>query len=233
MLTQSESGKIPAPPFIRTIERNAASKTTDQRRSLDEILELMGAKIEYDRNNEIYGEGESAEFIYKVVSGAVRVYKILDDGRRQINGFYLPGDIIGIEASSEHHFSAEAVVKSRLLVIKRSAVLTLAARQSEIASELWSITARELDHVQNLMITLGRKNALERVAAFLLEMAKRARSFTIELPMSRQDIADYLGLTIETVSRTFTQLENEQAIELPASRRVVLRNRNLLSRLNA
>lgn len=233
MLMQQESGKIRTSSFTRMIERNAVSKTAGRQRNLHEALELMGAKIEYDRNSEIYGEGESAEFIYKVISGAVRVYKVLDDGRRQINGFYLPGDIVGIEASSEHNFSAEAVIKSRLLVVKRTPVLALATRQSEIANELWSITARELDHVQNLMITLGRKNALERVVAFLLEMARRVHSFTIELPMSRQDIADYLGLTIETVSRTFTQLENEQAIELPASRRVVLRNRNLLSQLNA
>ncbi|HXY89500.1 MAG TPA: helix-turn-helix domain-containing protein [Xanthobacteraceae bacterium] len=190
--------------------------------------------MDFPRNGEIYGEGETADYIYKVINGAVRVYKVLDDGRRQISAFYLPGDVFGLEASDNYPFSAEAVTPSSVLVIKRSSLAALAARQSEVANELWSLTARELEHMQNLMITLGRKNAQERVAAFLLEMAGRAPDKNmLELPMSRQDIADYLGLTIETVSRTFTQLENELAISLPTSRRVVLRNRGALSRLNA
>ena len=141
---------------------------------LSETISLMGAPIDYDRNNEIYGEGEPAEYIYKVVSGAVRAYKILDDGRRQISGFYLPGGILRIEVSEEHRLSAEAIIKSRLLVVKRDSIFALAARQNKIASDLWSITARELDHVQSLMVTLGRKNAHERVAAFLLAMARRS-----------------------------------------------------------
>lgn len=201
---------------------------------LSGTLELMGASIDYARNAEVFGEGESTEYVYKVMVGAVRLYKLLDDGRRQINGFYLPGDIFGIEMGKEHHFSAEAVTQSRILVVKRSTLVTLAGRDNKVANELWSITARELENVQNLMITLGRKSAIERVAAFLLEMAKRARNNQmIDLPMSRQDIADYLGLTIETVSRTFTQLENDAAIELPTSRRVVFRNRGALTQLNA
>jgi CRP-like cAMP-binding protein len=232
MLTQVETGTFSARPPKTAFTRGAFS-AEKKRATLGDTLALMGATIDYDRNNEIYGDGEPSEYIYKVVSGAIRIYKILDDGRRQINGFYLPGDIFGIEVTDSHHFSAEAVVKSRLLVVKRTTILALAARQHEIANELWSVTARELGHVQNLMITLGRKNAHERVAAFLLEMAKRFRNLTIELPMSRQDIADYLGLTIETVSRTFTQLETERAIELPVSRRVIVRNKNLLSRLDA
>jgi len=232
MLTQIETGTFPARPLKSIVGRNTPSAEKKQS-NLGEAIALMGAAVDYDRNNEIYGDGEPSEYIYKVVSGAIRIYKILDDGRRQINGFYLPGDILGIEATDNHHFSAEAVVKSQLLVVKRSTIFALAARQHEIASDLWSLTARELGHVQNLMITLGRKSAHERVAAFLLEMAKRSRNLTIELPMSRQDIADYLGLTVETVSRTFTQLENERAIELPVSRRVVVRNKNLLSQLDA
>jgi CRP-like cAMP-binding protein len=232
MLTQVEIGTFHARPSKTAFIRNASSAGKKQA-TLGDTIALMGATIDYDRNNEIYGDGEPSEYIYKVVSGAIRIYKILDDGRRQINGFYLPGDIFGIEVTDNHHFSAEAVVKSRLLVVKRSTVLALAARQYEIANELWSVTARELGHVKNLMITLGRKSAHERVAAFLLEMTKRFRNLTIVLPMSRQDIADYLGLTIETVSRTFTQLESERAIELPVSRRVIVRNKNLLSRLDA
>jgi CRP/FNR family transcriptional regulator, nitrogen fixation regulation protein len=202
--------------------------------SLDEALELMGAAMPFSRNMEIYGEGEPAEYLYKVIRGAVRTHKLLNDGRRQIGGFYLPGDTFGMEVDDVHRLSAEAIGDSRILVIKRSALVALAARQSDVARELWTMTARELAHLQNLMLTLGRKTAQERLAAFLLEMAARNRGGdAVDLPMSRQDIADYLGLTIETVSRTLTQLENASAIALPSSRRIVLRDRAALNRLNS
>jgi len=236
MLTQTvaESAVSINRGFSRPAERKLPANKLQSQQKLNGTLDVMGATMEFPRNGEIYGEGEAADYIYKVICGAVRVYKVLDDGRRQINAFYLPGDVFGLEASQNYPFSAEAVTPSSVLVVKRSSLVALAARQSEVANELWSLTARELEHMQNLMITLGRKNAHERVAAFLLEMAGRTPDRqTIELPMSRQDIADYLGLTIETVSRTFTQLENESAISLPTSRRVVLRNRGVLSRLNA
>jgi CRP/FNR family nitrogen fixation transcriptional regulator len=119
----------------------------------------------------------------------------------------------------------------KVLVIKRTAVLALAARDSEVASQLWNFTTRELRRMQGHIMLLI-KSAHERVAGFLLEMAERSPlSNELELPMSRQDIADYLGLTIETVSRTMTSLENAAAIALPSARKVVLRNRVALSEL--
>jgi CRP-like cAMP-binding protein len=196
-------------------------------------LELMGALMPFARNSEIYGENEPADYLYKVVSGAVRSYKVLVDGRRQIGGFYLPGDIFGLETGEEHTFSAEAITDCRIVVIKRSALVALAARDNEMARQMWELTARELQRAQGRMLVLI-KSAQERVAGFLLEMAARAADGgAVELPMSRQDIADYLGLTIETVSRTLTQLEKSAAIELPTSRRILLRNRSALNRLNA
>ena len=196
-------------------------------------LDLMGAPMPFARNVEIYGENEPAEYLYKVISGAVRTYRVLNDGRRQIGAFLLPGDMFGLEAGATHGSSAEAVADSVVLVIKRSAVVALADRDPEVAREMWTLTAQELGRAQNHMLLLIR-NAQERIAAFLLEMAERAPGAdSVELPMSRQDIADYLGLTIETVSRTLTQLEDEAAIALPTSRRIVLRNRAALSRLNA
>lgn len=202
--------------------------------SLHVAVDLMGAMMLFSRNMEIYGEGEVAEYVYKVVHGAVRTHRLLNDGRRQIGGFYLPGDIFGMEVDETHRLSAEAICDSKILVIKRTAVVALAANQSEVARDLWAMTARELAHLQNLMLTLGRKTAQERLATFLLEMAGRNRdSDSVELPMPRQDIADYLGLTIETISRTLTQLEGASTIELPTSRRVVLRNRDALHRLNS
>jgi CRP-like cAMP-binding protein len=196
-------------------------------------FDMIGAPMTYARNAEIFGEDEPAEYIYKVVSGTVRTSKILNDGRRQIGGFYLPGDLFGHEVGAEHSFSAEAITEAKVLVIKRSAIEALAGRDTDVARQLWTMTGRELHRMQEHILLLI-KTAQERVAGFLLEMADRAKSTQeVELPMSRQDIADYLGLTIETVSRTLTGLENSAAIALPSSRRVVLRNRAALSRLNA
>jgi len=196
-------------------------------------IELMGAPMSFARNSEIYGEDEPADYLYQLVSGTVRTYKILSDGRRQIGAFYLAGDIFGLEAGDDHQFSAEAITDAKVLVIKRSALLGLASRDVDIARQLWSFTSRELRHAQHHVLLLV-KSAQQRVASFLLEMAARlANADTIELPMSRQDIADYLGLTIETVSRTLTQLELEAAIGLPSSRRIVVRNARTLKELNA
>jgi CRP/FNR family transcriptional regulator, nitrogen fixation regulation protein len=196
-------------------------------------LDLMGAPMSFPRNAEIYGESEPADYLYKVVSGTVRTYKVLTDGRRQIGGFYVPGDIFGLETGEEHTFSAEAITECKVLVIKRSALVALAARDHDVAHQLWTITGGELRRVQSHIMLLI-KSAQERVASFLLEMAERiSAGNAVELPMSRQDIADYLGLTIETVSRTLTILENAATIELSTSRRIVLRNRSALSRLNA
>ena len=195
-------------------------------------IELMGAPMSFFRNAEIYGENEPADYLYKVISGTVRTYKVLADGRRQIGAFYLPGDVFGLESGDEHTFSAEAVTEAKVLVIKRSALIALATRDNEISQQLWTLTSRELGRVQDHVMLLI-KTAQERVVGFLLEMAKRMPCANqVELSMSRQDIADYLGLTIETVSRTLTQLENSAAIELPTSRRIVLRNRAALGRLN-
>jgi CRP/FNR family nitrogen fixation transcriptional regulator len=195
-------------------------------------IEMLGAQMSFSRNAEIYGEGEAADYLYKVVTGAVRTYKVLADGRRQVGSFHLPGDFFGLEAGDEHTLSAEAIADTRLLVIKRSAVMSLAERDRDVARELWALTRRELQRVQEHILLLV-KTAQERVAAFLLEMANRVSTGnSVILPMSRQDIADYLGLTIETVSRTFTQLENQATIEVPTSRRIVLRNRPALNRLN-
>ena len=214
--------------------RAAASQATPSAsHDLLDQVDLIGAPMAFARNAEIYGESEPAAYVYKVISGAVRTYKIFDDGRRQIGGFYFPGDAFGLEVGAEHQFSAEAIEKSVVLVVKRSALIALADRDGDIARRLWSFTAMELSRVQKHMLLLI-KSAEERVACFLLEMAGRfATADAVELPMSRQDIADYLGLTIETVSRTLTHLQAKAAIALPTSRRIELRNRGALHSLNS
>ena len=201
--------------------------------SIEGSLGLMGAPMRFTRNSEIYGEDDPAEYLYQVISGAVRTYRMLDDGRRQISAFYLPGDIFGVEGGDVHLASAEAICDAQVLVAKRSAVMARAEHEKNLARQLWMLTVRELQRVQEHSLALI-KSAEERVAGFLLEMAGRnVADAAVELPMSRQDIADYLGLTIETVSRTFTQFVQSGTIALETSRRVQLRNRLALNRLNA
>jgi CRP/FNR family transcriptional regulator, nitrogen fixation regulation protein len=227
--------------LTQTAIRNVSQPATQPRRAPPPVgatmrggaIELMGACMSFARNSEIYGENEPADYLYKIVSGTVRTYKVLLDGRRQIGAFHLPGDIFGFETGNEHTLSAEAITDCKITVIKRSAVMALAARDNDVARQMWELTACELQRAQKHSLALIR-TAEERVAGFLLEMADRvANGGTVELPMSRQDIADYLGLTIETISRTLKLLEDAAAIEVARRRRILLRNRSALRRLNA
>ena len=137
-----------------------------------DVISLMGATMSFARNSEIYGESEPAEYLYRIVSGSVRTYKVLSDGRRQIGAFYLPGDLFGLEFGQEHAFSAEAISETKVLVIKRSTLVTLAAQDHDIAYTLFTVTGCELQRVQDHMLVLI-KSAQERVVDFLLEMANR------------------------------------------------------------
>jgi CRP/FNR family nitrogen fixation transcriptional regulator len=225
--------------LIRTGNQIAAGRGTRPAPSsvpsiapLFDSIELAGVTMAFDGNAEIFGEGEPADYVYKVLSGSVRTYRVLSDGRRQITAFHLPGDVFGLESAEDHSCSAEAINQATVLVVKRSTMLATADREPNVARELWRLTARALRQSQDHSMLLI-KSAQERVASFLLEMAGRLSASAVELPMTRQDIADYLGLTIETVSRTLTQLQGAATIELPASRRIVLRNRSALNRLDS
>jgi CRP/FNR family nitrogen fixation transcriptional regulator len=230
MLTQTMTDRR---TLLPPITRPACKLPQTESHSFITQIDMMGVAMPFARNAEIYGENERADYLYKVLSGSVRIYKLLADGRRQIGGFYLPGDFFGLEVGDHHIFSAEAVVDSKVLVVKRGSIMRLAGCDAEIASELWSMTARELQRTQSHIMLLV-KTARERVAGFLLEMANRQPAPNeINLPMCRQDIADYLGLTMETVSRTLTQLEEDETIAVPKSRHILVRNRGALSRLNS
>jgi CRP/FNR family nitrogen fixation transcriptional regulator len=194
------------------------------------VVSRKGAPIEFSRNAGIYWEGDPVGQLYKVISGAVRTCKALADGRRQIGAFYLPGEIFGLETQADHLLSAEAVVDSQVLVVK-SQSSHFEHWDLQEASETWELMRREFRRTSDRVLLLG-KTARERVANFLLEMAERTGSSEqVELPMSRKDIADYLGLSLETASRTLTQLEREAAIAIPGSKRIVLRKRAALRRL--
>jgi CRP/FNR family nitrogen fixation transcriptional regulator len=161
----------------------------------------------YKKGTEIYGEKEPAEYVYQVKIGAVRSYKLLSDGRRQIGAFHLVGDIFGLENGSEHRFTAEAIVDTTVRLIRRQSLELVAESDAMVARNLLSMTTNNLQHAEDHMLLLGRKTSLERVAAFLIEMDKRLTAAgVLALPMSRRDIADYLGLTLETVSRALSRL---------------------------
>jgi CRP/FNR family nitrogen fixation transcriptional regulator len=186
------------------------------------------------KDEQIYAEGDRAGSFYQVVWGAVRTYKLLSDGRRQIDAFHLPGDLFGIESGEEHRFFAEAVGEASVLSFRRRTLEALAGADAELSRRLVMAVMRSLERAQDHMILLGRKSALEKIATFLLDMAARGKNDnSVELPMQRNDIADYLGLTIETVSRSLTQLERESVIALPSNRHVELRNKAALRRLNS
>ena len=161
----------------------------------------------YKKGTEIFGEKEPAEYVYQVRTGAVRSYKLLSDGRRQIGSFHLAGDIFGLENGDVHRFTAEAIVNTTVRLLKRQSLERVAESDAVVSRNLLGMTTQNLMHAEDHMLLLGRKNSLERVAAFLLEMDMRLTATGIvALPMSRRDIPDYLGITLETVSRALARL---------------------------
>lgn len=189
----------------------------------------------YKKGTEVYGEKEPADYVYQVKSGAVRSYKLLSDGRRQIGAFHLAGDIFGLENGSEHRFTAEAIVDTTVQLVKRQSLELVAESDAMVARNLLSMTTINLQHAEDHMLLLGRKTSLERVAAFLLEMDKRlTASEVMALPMSRRDIADYLGLTLETVSRAISHLHDLGVLGFIGNtqRQIVLLDRQELASLD-
>jgi CRP/FNR family nitrogen fixation transcriptional regulator len=194
----------------------------------------LGSTRTAAKDEEIFAEGDRAGFFYRVVSGAVRTFKLLSDGRRQIDAFHLPGDVFGLETGEEHRFSAEALGDATIIAYRRCNLGSLAQDGGEFSRQIVTAMMRSLEQAQNHMLLLGRKNALEKVATFLLVLSERiSRDDRVDLPMSRLDIADHLGLTIETVSRSLTQLERQGVINLPTHRSIILRNKAALQRLDA
>jgi len=182
----------------------------------------------YRKGVEIFGEKEPAEYVYQVRTGAVRSYKLLTDGRRQIGSFHLVGDIFGLENGNVHRFTAEAVVTTTVRLIKRQSLEAVAESDAVVSRNLLGMTTRNLQHAEDHMLLLGRKNSLEKVAAFLLEMDDRLTATgSIALPMSRRDIADYLGLTLETVSRALSRLRRAGVLTFIGAnqREIALRDR--------
>lgn len=227
MYTQSISTSAPK---VATLPH----ATTDRFGMLTGHAGLVSTEFTYRKDEEIYGEDETAEYVYQVIRGAVRSYKLLSDGRRQIGAFHLPGDVFGLQSGSIHRLAAEAIIDTTLRLVKRKSLEQAAQSDVRVARDLWSITSGELLHAENHMLLLGRKTATERVASFLLEMDRRlAKSGLIALPMCRRDVGDYLGLTLETVSRVLSDLQQQRVLGLSGARQIVLRDRQRLAELEA
>jgi CRP/FNR family transcriptional regulator, nitrogen fixation regulation protein len=199
---------------------------------LDTLLafERIGSRRSFSHNEEIFAEGDAADCWYKVIAGTVRLCKLLADGRRHIPEFFFAGDCFGLDNVPERLFAAEAVSDVIVMRYPRRATERLIDENPTLARGLRDMTLRDLTNAQIRMLMLGRMSAPERVATFLLDMfdrryAKRA----LDLPMSRNDIADYLGLTIETVCRVMSAFKREGAIGIPTPHRIELRDRAILA----
>jgi CRP/FNR family nitrogen fixation transcriptional regulator len=200
---------------------------------IDETLLLMadmGIHLHFARDEEIYGQKEEADLIYQVVAGAVRTSRVMSDGRRQIGDFYRTGDLFGFETGPEHRFAAEALQNCVVLVLKRSALKNAGGDLERLSS---AANNRGLDRAQEHMLLLGHKSASEKVASLLLDLVRDDVDETIDLPMGRQDMADYLGLTIETVSRMLSQLQSSLVVSFSATRQFHVTNITALTRLAA
>jgi CRP/FNR family nitrogen fixation transcriptional regulator len=229
MLTQSIGTSV----IARKVSP-AALPAHDQFHMIAGQAGLVATEFSYKKDEEIYGEDEPSEYVYQVIRGSVRSYKLLSDGRRQIGAFYLPGDVFGLESGPAHRLTAEAIVDTTVRLVKRRSLEQAAGITVEVARSLWSMTAGELRHAEDHMLLLGRKNAMERVASFLLEMDRRlAVTGMMALPMCRRDIGDYLGLTLETVSRALSQLHGQGVLGFSGARQIVLRNRQRLHSMDA
>ncbi len=192
----------------------------------------LGAVQHFAQDREIFCEGNSAEYYYKIVSGVVRTCKFLVDGRRQIDAFYTAGDNYGFEPESAHRFSAEAVTDCTMVAYRKGRPDAMAGGDGPLSQELLSFAMGGMARAQAHSLLLGRRSALEKVAGFLMDWAEKSADHqVVNLAMTRQDIADYLGLTIETVSRTLTQLERDRVIELPSARLIRLRNQDVLEEM--
>jgi CRP-like cAMP-binding protein len=199
-------------------------------------LEALGTMVAYDRNRTIYFEGDEAEHCFRVRSGTVRLCKVTEDGRRQIAAFLMAGDLFGWVEEGEYTFSAEAVTDAKIEKFQRSRIDRAMAQDPALGRRIMAVLSSQLACAHQHVVLLGRMTAYERVATFLLDLARRRRpaardSRNVELAMSRRDLADYLGLTVETVSRVMNGLKRKGVIFFTAPEDVHLKQSEALERM--
>jgi CRP/FNR family transcriptional regulator len=182
-------------------------------------LEHLGRHVHFASCETVFAQEEMTTSFLTLLEGVMRLYKLLPDGRRQIVGFALPGDFVGMATSARHSFSADAIGPVAVCLFSKATFARFIENKAHLLRRINELAIRELSQAQDHMVLLGRRSAEEKVATFLIGWRDRlvylnGPTNTVALPMSRQDIADYLGLTIETVSRTFTKLERDGVIEI-------------------
>lgn len=198
-------------------------------------LAAVATPVVLAAGDELFEQDDPVTYCYQVVSGCVRTVRLMEDGRRQIGGFLMPGDVLGFDAGSRHDHAAQAVSATVLRRYPVHSVLALAERDAGFALWLWRTAAGQLHRAREHAVLLGRMTATERVARFLCDLRGRSAHDDkpgIALPMQRADIADYLGLTVETVSRTLTQLRRARAIDVEPGR-IVVKSARALAELAA
>lgn len=202
-------------------------------------MRALGMPIKLASGQPVFFEGDRVERLFMLARGALKLYALLGDGRRQITGFMYPGDFLGIALDDQHAFTAEALEACELWSFSREAFSAFCTRHNEVERELYYLAAHELAAAQQQMLLLGRKNAAERLASFFVTLAKRYERGSdrtadhVHLPMSRLDIADYLGLTKETVSRMIAQLRDRKLIRLASQDNIELLDRDGLEEMAA
>jgi CRP/FNR family transcriptional regulator len=199
-------------------------------------IAAIGPLLKKSPGETLFVEGDEMDSVYEVVHGMLRLYKLLPDGRRQITGFLSAGNLLGSAPEGVCLYTAEAITEVGLCRYKRAAFERLIDEVPGFAKRLLAVTSHELRAAQDQMLLLGRKTAAERVASFLLLLADRQggdNTDEVDVPMNRNDIADHLGLTVETVSRTFTRLKQDGLIALPTPTQIRIRKRDRLEVLAA
>ena len=201
------------------------------------LFRCMGGTAYLQEGQPLFHEGDAASQVFNITKGALKLYKLLPDGRRQIMGFMFPGDFLGITIDDEHAFSAEALESTQACRFPRQRFDEFVESRPAMERELYRLAAHELAAAQSQMVLLGRKSASERLATFFLDLLARREKMSgkthahVDLPMSRSDIADYLGLTKETVSRVLAQLKSKRLIRLAALNRIEVLDRDALQAL--
>jgi CRP/FNR family nitrogen fixation transcriptional regulator len=201
-------------PFFRNDRRDGLA-----------ALDTLGSVCRFRRGETIFGEGDALRSSYKIVSGAVRLSRITEDGRRQIVEFRVAGEFVGFEWDGEYALGAEAVRDVVAIRYIRTRVDHLMEERSDVRACVVGLIRKELRAAHEHLITLGCPGAKERVANFLLQLAQRSGAKdgdTIEIELGRQDMADYLGMTLETISRTLSEFKRTGAIALPKRRQIVV-----------
>lgn len=202
--------------------------SADAEATLQHVQTTSGCQNRYNAGAHLFFEGDTSENVYEIRSGVLRLTRVLENGRRQVIAFGLPGDIVGFPNGDLHHTNCDAITKAEVISHRRK-TLESGAGDPALHQHLLQAALREISAMQDHFMMLARKSALEKVASFLLVLSRRmgtpiANYSTFALPMMRADIADFLGLTIETVSRTFTLLRKAGIIALQSPQTVLVRD---------